>query len=159
LQRIGGTALAEFIREPRFHKGLLLARDGARRMARQIGKLHGNAGIAAAFVAWCSGPAAEAVKQSVDGAVEIERGTYSPSSNARHGKFRAELQRCRQQVILAAEVVVERALGNAGSIGNRLERHARETVPVKQLVRRFQNLASCSVRRTLCAPGSSIVYR
>ena len=50
-----------------------------------------------------------------------------------------ELQRGGEQVVLAAEVVVERALGHAGLRGDRLERHAHEAVAIEQRVGRLED--------------------
>jgi hypothetical protein len=53
-------------------------------------------------------------------------------------------QRGAEQIVLAAEMVIERALGDTGACGDRIHAYAHVPLSVKQLIGRLQNSFLCT---------------
>src|SRR5437868_953516 len=54
-----------------------------------------------------------------------------------------QLEHRGQQVVLAAEVIVERALGHSGPCGDRINADARIATPIKKPIGRIDNAPAC----------------
>src|SRR5688572_15396349 len=108
-------------------------------MALQVGKLHGQASIAGALETRAARPFAEPREEDVDRPLKIARQPAPPMADAGKREFRVGLQGGGEEIVLAAEVVVERPLGYAGPRGDRVEPDAGETVPIEELVGGLQD--------------------
>jgi hypothetical protein len=64
---------------------------------------------------------------------DLAVGLVEPALEQRQIRLVAHLEIGRDQIVLAAEVVIQRALGEAGFLGHRIDAHRADSLTVEQL--------------------------
>ena len=118
--------------EMRFEHRLVAARDQPRRMAGQVGELDDQSGEARARPARPVGPHGELAEQAVDDGLRRTRQPVAERLEGGQRELMLRLQHMGEQLVLALEVVVERALGDACRGGDLVHADAAVTPAAEQ---------------------------
>ena len=128
IQTMGGKL---FYQIP-FDRGLLPARRFAGRMSRLIGKFHRRPGKAGSLPLPGRRPIERVSKKRHHHLIRISGETIGPPPDAFERHLVLMFQHRFDQVILAAEVLIERSFGNARRMGDRIDAGPHEAALIKK---------------------------
>lgn len=142
---VAGSGLYEKGSEPILDALFMSAGCDQRRMARQIDQLHRHAQEAASFPFGITCRLGQMAKYAGNFLCDITFDLAEPLLEQCEVRPVAGLQMCGDQVVLAAEVIVERALGDAGLFGNRVDADRADTIPMEELAGCVKNAFACGL--------------
>src|SRR5271170_6184748 len=116
-------------------------RDGAGGMPGKIGKLHDEASESGSGPTRLCRPFDEFREQNLDDFIRVAGVAFLPSAYTRHGEFMMQVEHRRQERVLALEMIVERALGDACELGDFIDADSAETLSVEKLISGIENAA------------------
>ena len=122
------------IRQQSLDRRLVLPRHGASGMAGQVGELHRDPREPGAGIARRRRPFRKVVEERVEDLLRSTRQSFRPIANLREREFVPALQHRRKQLVLAPEVIVKRALGDARRARDVIDPDAIETLAVEQRI-------------------------
>ena len=145
--------------EMRFEHRLVPSRDDARRMSRQIGELDDQPGEAGAGPARPVGPRGEVPEQRVDDGLGRAGQAVAEGAERRQRQAMLRLQHGGEQLVLALEMIVERALGHRGRGRDLVHADAGVAPAAEQAVGRIEDARAASLPMSAALASSSYVYR
>lgn len=139
LGRGGGAMGGAFAGEPALEAGLVARADLDGGVAGQGGELGGGAQEAAALPARMAGGAGEVDEDRRDLVRQTAFGLLEPAGHQPEIGLVARFQIGGDELVLAGEMIIERALGHAGLFGDGVDADGADALAIKQLARRFDD--------------------
>jgi len=132
--------------EPAFASLLVAGADLQRRMARRPCELRCRTQESTPFPFWVAGSSGHLTEHDNDLFRQSPFGLVEPIHETEQGRFVARLKVCRDQVVLAAKMIVERPFGNAGFLRDPIDADGSNPFSVEQLVGGLDNSMPCFSR-------------
>ena len=160
LARPRDIRLSQHFGEVFFKQRLVPARDGAGRMSRKVGQLDDEAGEPGAGPARLVGPHRKVAEQRFDDLLGRAAEPVAESAEGGEREVMLRFEHGGEQLILAFEVIIERALRHRRGGSDLVHAHARVAAAAKLRIRNVENARLCLLARTrhrypfVCIPPS-----
>jgi len=136
---------------------LMRLADGDGRMTRQMHQFHRGSQEAAALPFGMPHRLAEIAEDALDLVGDVAIGLGEPALKERQIGLIADIEISRDQIVLAAKMIIERPLGDAGLFGHRIDADSADALAIEQLAGGFDDALTGGhgvAHGVLCIPTS-----